>query len=201
MTLHAFNQRILAEDLTRVRRPDDRERREIAALRDKIAERRDAYEKEYDRTSQIIESRFDENVRRVFKSLREHLPRGLAELDRDLANLVDGYLAARGVAYRRFEQDGRVVFEVAPGAALPAEVGEGRRFATGDARGLSDAEPLNLVHPLVRAAIADARTWPGGSLAFVLPADCCTLPTGTSGVDSRRFPKKRRRNCRARVWT
>ena len=26
MTLHAFNQRILAEDLVRVRRPDDRER-------------------------------------------------------------------------------------------------------------------------------------------------------------------------------
>ena len=41
--------------------------REIAALRDKISERRDAYEKEYERTSQIIESRFDENVRRVFK--------------------------------------------------------------------------------------------------------------------------------------
>ena len=52
--------------------------REIAALRDKIGERRDAYEKEYDRTSQIIESRFDEDVRRVFKSLREELPQGLA---------------------------------------------------------------------------------------------------------------------------
>ena len=46
--------------------------REIAALRDKISERRDAYEKEYDRTSQIIESRFDENVR---KSVQEP-PRG-----------------------------------------------------------------------------------------------------------------------------
>ena len=41
--------------------------REIAALRDKIAGQRDAYEKEYDRTSQIIESRFDEDVRRVFR--------------------------------------------------------------------------------------------------------------------------------------
>ena len=50
--------------------------REIAALRDKIAVRRDAYEKEYERTSQIIESRFDEDVRRVFKRLREELPAG-----------------------------------------------------------------------------------------------------------------------------
>src|SRR2546427_6763176 len=48
--------------------------REIAALRDKIAERRDAYEKEHERTSRIIESRFDENVRRVFKRLREDVP-------------------------------------------------------------------------------------------------------------------------------
>ncbi len=109
--------------------------REIAALRDKISERREAYEKEYERTSQIIESRFDENVRRVFKRLREDLPDSLADLDRDLADLVDGYLTAREVAYRRFDEAGRVVFEIAPGAALPVEVGDGRRFATGDARG------------------------------------------------------------------
>ena len=136
--------------------------REIAALRDKIAERRDAYEKEYDRTSQLIESRFDENVRRVFKNLREELPHGLADLDRELGDLVDGYLAARGVKYRRSEKAGRVVFDVAPEAELPEEVGNGRRFATGDPRLLTDAEALNLVHPLVRAALADAQSWPGG---------------------------------------
>lgn len=51
--------------------------REIAALRDKIEERRIVYEREYQRTSQIIESRFDERVRKVFKSLREELPQGL----------------------------------------------------------------------------------------------------------------------------
>ena len=145
--------------------------REIAALRDKIAERRDAYEKEYDRTSRIIESRFDENVRKVFKSLREQLPQGLALLDRDLAALVDGYLSSLGVKYRRSEESGRDVFEVASGAALPAEIGDGRRFATGDARSLDDAEALNLVHPLVRAAIADARKWPGGAVTLRLPSD------------------------------
>jgi hypothetical protein len=144
--------------------------REIAALRDKIAERRDAYEKEYDRTSQIIESRFDENVRRVFKSLREELPHGLADLDRDLANLVDSYLATRGVAYGRSEKAGQVLFDLAPDAFL-ADIGVGRRFATGDPRFLTDAEALNLVHPLVRAAIADARNWPGGSVELLLAPD------------------------------
>src|ERR1700678_3528742 len=130
--------------------------REIAALRDKIDGRRDAYEKEYQRTSQIIESRFDEDVRRVFKRLREELPDSLADFDRDLTKLVDGYLTAFGVAYRRSDEAGRVVFDLAPGAALPVEIGNGRRFATGDARGLTDAESLNLVHPLVRVAIAKA---------------------------------------------
>jgi len=143
---------------------------EIAALRDKISERRDAFEKEYERTSQIIESRFDENVRRVFKRLREDLPKSLADLDKDLADSVDGYLTARGVKYRRSDEAARVVFDVEPGAALPVEVGDGRRFATGDARALTDAESLNLVHPLVRAAIAQARTWSGGgSVTLHLP--------------------------------
>jgi hypothetical protein len=136
--------------------------REIAALREKISERRDAFEKEYERTSQIIESRFDENVRRVFKRLRDELPKSLADFDSDLADLVEGYLTASGVKYRRSGEGGRVLFDVEPGSALPIEVGGIRRFATGDARVLTDAESLNLVHPLVRAAIAHARTWSGG---------------------------------------
>ena len=138
-------------------RTADEVTREIAALRDKISERREAYEKEYERTSQIIESRFDDKVRRVFKHLREDLPSGLADLDRDLADLVDGFLSARGVAYRRFDEGGRVIFEITEGVALPAELGQARRFATGDARNLKDAEALNLLHPLVQAAITDAR--------------------------------------------
>src|SRR5579864_8241072 len=118
--------------------------REIAALRDKISERREAFEKEYERTSQIIESRFDENVRRVFKRLREELPGSLAGLDKDIAELVDAYLGAHAVKYRRSDKAGRVVFELAPSSSLPVEVGDGPRFATGDARGLTDAESLNL---------------------------------------------------------
>jgi superfamily II DNA or RNA helicase len=145
--------------------------REISALRDKIEERRDAYEKEYRRTSQIIESRFDEEVRKVFRNLREELPDALTQLDQDLADLVNGYLASCGVEYRRSEEGVRVFFEIASADGLPFESEGGRRFATGDARGLSDAEPLNLAHPLVQAAIADARTWPGGSVALRLPSD------------------------------
>jgi hypothetical protein len=93
------------------------------------------------------------------------------QLDLDLADLVDGYLASRAADYQRSDQAGRVVFDITPGAELTAEIGDARRFATGDARGLTDAEPLNLVHPLVRAAIAHARAWPGGSVELLLPHD------------------------------
>ena len=63
------------------------------------------------------------------------------------------------------------MFDVAPGATLPADIGDGRRFATGDARALTDAEALNLVHPLVRSAIDEARRWPGGRVELLLPPD------------------------------
>jgi superfamily II DNA or RNA helicase len=158
-------------------RTADEVTREIAALRDKISERRDAYEKEYERTSQIIESRFDDKVRRVFKNLQKDLPGGLAELDRDLAALVEGFLAAHSIAHHRFEEGGRVIFEIPEGAALPAGLGQARRFATGDARGLKDAEALNLLHPLVQAAITDARASSvDGSIKLQLP------PTASQGL-------------------
>jgi hypothetical protein len=134
--------------------------REIAALRDKISERRETYEKEYRRTSKIIESHFDDDVRKVFRCLQDELPNGLAGLDHDLANLVDGFLTAQAIPFHRINEDARVVFDLA----------DGRKFATGDARRLKDAEALNLLHPLVRQAIQDARAWPGGgAIRLLLP--------------------------------
>lgn len=143
--------------------------REIAALKDKMSERRAAYDREYERTSQIIESRFDEGVRKVFKRLKEDLPASLAEFDQDMANIVEGYLAASGVEYSRSDEASRVVFTVSsPTGESISAVG---RYATGDARGLTDAEALNLVHPLVRTAITKSREWSGGEpVALILPA-------------------------------
>jgi adenine-specific DNA-methyltransferase len=140
--------------------------REIATLRDKIGGRREAYEREYRRTSQIIESRFDDDVRKVFRHLRDELPAGLLQLDRDIADLVEGYLQSHDVGFVRSEAEGRILFDVEN--SVPAAVGEAvndeRRFATGDARGLEQAQPLNLLHPLVQWAVHDARQWDGGSI-------------------------------------
>ena len=56
-------------------------------------------------------------------------------------------------------------------------MGLARRFATGDARNLKDAEALNLLHPLVQAAITDARAASlAGSIKLQLP------PTASAGL-------------------
>lgn len=156
--------------------------RELAALKEKISERREAYEREYERTSQIIESRFDEGVRRVFKRLREDLPASLAEFDKDLADIVDGYLSRSQVEYSRTDELSRVIFAVSSVSAGGAvRVG---RYATGDARGLNDAEALNLTHPLVRAAVVKAREWIGDeSVTLHLPLSSSAELTPLVGME------------------
>src|SRR5205814_2376144 len=101
--------------------------REIAALKDKIEGRRAAYEREYERTSQIIESRFDEDVRRVFRRFHEELPKGLLQLDHEISDLVEGYLRSHNIRHSRTGTDGRVLREVATEAELAIETGAGRR--------------------------------------------------------------------------
>ena len=155
--------------------------REIAALRDRIEARREAYEREYRRTSQTIESRFDQDVRRVFRRLRDELPAGLVQLDRDLASLVEGYLASRPGSYTRAQMDGRVIFEIKEQFDIGVDVGDSRRFATGDARGVEDAQPLNLLHPLVGAAVDYAKSWNGGSFELLVPADAGAELVGLAG--------------------
>jgi hypothetical protein len=100
--------------------------------------------------------------------------KGLVQLDRDISDLVEGYLCSHDIGYTHTEAAGRVVFDVVASAELPAEIEDVRRFATGDARGLTDAQPLNLLHPLVSAAIESARGWSGGSVELMLPADAAS---------------------------
>jgi hypothetical protein len=52
-------------------------------------------------------------------SLQSWLTQSLAHLGRDVADLVDGYLAARGAKYRRSDDVGRVIFDVEPSNNRP----------------------------------------------------------------------------------
>jgi hypothetical protein len=52
-------------------------------------------------------------------SLQSWLTQSFAHLGRDVTDLVDGYLAARGAKYRRSDGVGRVIFDVEPSNNRP----------------------------------------------------------------------------------
>lgn len=130
---------------------------ELRALRENMDSERGKFEDEIARTQNLIESRFDDEVRQKFRRIQEELPATLAELDRDADRLLTSYLAAAGIPFERAEEAGLVRFEIAASRRLPAELAEGLTVAVGHTAELGDADPLYLGHPLLKAAVAEAR--------------------------------------------
>lgn len=131
---------------------------ETAKLRDQIGEARDQFEQTYKRTAGIIETRFDETVRHAFRSIEDGLAGGLAAFDRDLEAVVLRWLAAVGAKVRRADESGIVWLRVEPCDALPPDWRDGFVARIGEGPTHADAgEPLHLGHPLVHAAVAEAR--------------------------------------------
>jgi len=129
----------------------------LRTLRDTVGSARAAYEAEQARASAIIETRLDASLRAVFARYQEELPAGLAKLDHDLDRLMTGYLGALDVAFERTAAASRVVYRLSASPKLPEGYRDGVTVAVGPARDLRDAEPLNLGHALVRAAVEEAR--------------------------------------------
>ncbi|MBX3023792.1 hypothetical protein KF840_02670 [bacterium] len=130
---------------------------ELRGLRDTLDSRRHEFEDAYRRTADVIKSRLDESVQQVFRRIRDELPRELRALDRELEGVVTRYLQATGAAFERQELDGAVVLRIAPCAALPEELREGLTVTVGRSAETAEAQPLHLGHPLVTAALDEAR--------------------------------------------
>jgi adenine-specific DNA-methyltransferase len=128
---------------------------ELKALRERVAARRKVFEETHEHTSNLIEDRFGEHVRRVFKLRKESLPRALAELDRDLLCLVQSYLDSHCIGYRREPRDGSDLLHVVGSTSLPSELSQGITVAIGASK---EHRSLHLAHPLAAAAIARARS-------------------------------------------
>ena len=75
--------------------------------------------------------------------------------------MVAGFLTAIGVTFDRSEVPGRVVLHIHPGPALPKDYREGGEVVIGDTKDLRDGDVLHTAHPLVRAAIDEARSASG----------------------------------------
>ena len=127
------------------------------------AKRRD-FEQETDRTRGLIETRIDKTVRAVFRQIQEELPSSLAQLDRDIDEVVTGYLTAINAPFERTTKDGRIFLELSASPALPEELREGAQVAIGHAKDLEDTDPVHLGHPLVRAALEESRAATEGRL-------------------------------------
>ncbi|HXB70922.1 MAG TPA: SNF2-related protein [Candidatus Acidoferrales bacterium] len=131
---------------------------ELRRLREEMDEERKRFEQTWARTAGLIETRFDQRVREVFRKLQTDLPKGLASLDNEIDQLITGFLRVCGVGYQRIPGQGHIRFELSPSGHLPDGWREGGTVAVGDAKELRDADPLHLGHALVQAAVEEART-------------------------------------------
>jgi hypothetical protein len=128
----------------------------IRAIGQTFEERRGEVEDEQARVTDLIETRLDDTVQQVFRRYQASLARELADLDRDLDRVLRGYLAAADVPHTRTEGEGVVRYRIGPSARLPAGYADGAVVRAGG----SDAEEgeiLHLGHPLVAAAVREAR--------------------------------------------
>jgi hypothetical protein len=138
---------------------------ELRRLREEMDEGRERFEETWSRTAGLIETRFDQRVKQVFRRLQADLPEGLARLDSELDQLITGFLGAKDIAYRRISDDGHILFELSPSIHLPDGWRNGGTAGIGHAKDLADADPLHLGHPLVHAAVEEARAATGQGLS------------------------------------
>ena len=134
---------------------------ELRRLRDNMEHRREELERVRRRTVGLIESGIDDSVRDVFQRIESDMPRALATLDANLERVVTGFLDGARIPWGEGERDGRRMLHIGAHQSLPAPFQGGVSVALGASRRLDDVDSLHLAHPLVQAAVAEARTHSG----------------------------------------
>jgi superfamily II DNA or RNA helicase len=130
---------------------------ELRRLREEMEDERKRFEETWARTAGLIETRFDQRVKQAFRRLQTDLPPGLARLDDEMDRLITGFLLALNVPHRRSAVNGNIRFELSASDRLPDDWRDGGIVAIGEARNLEGADALHLGHPLVQAAVTEAR--------------------------------------------
>jgi superfamily II DNA or RNA helicase len=130
---------------------------ELQRLREEMDEERKNFEQTWARTAGLIETRFDQRVKQVFRRLQADLPKALAHFDNEVDRLITGFLCASEIPHLRLRVGGQVRFQLSPSPDLPDGWKDGGVVAVGRAQDPENADPLHLAHPLVRAAVEEAR--------------------------------------------
>ena len=139
--------------------------KELRLLRESMEDRRRELELVRERTTGFIESSFDETVTQVFRRITKELPRTLAELDKELERVVIAYLRANDIPHKVGKDRSRKIISIPASPRLPAPLSEGLAVTIGHAEGLEEGESLHIAHPLVRAALDEARDAGQGSFS------------------------------------
>ena len=158
---------------------------ELRALRDVMEERRQELDRVRERTMGLIERGLDQSVQEVFRKIRAELPESLAELDADLERVATAFLDASGVAWGAAERDDRRLLHVGASRRLPESMSDGVTVAVGPSSEFVDS--LHLAHPLIDAAVDEARRSGSGSfrVRFELASDVSNALSDRRGARGR----------------
>ena len=138
---------------------------ELRRLRETMEDRRRELDRIREHTTGLIETRFDDSVKQVFRRIADDLPATLAALDADLERVVTDYLRANGIDHATEVHKRRRLIRIPASERLPGALSEGLSVAAGHADVLEEVDALHVAHPLVRAAIDDARRRGSGTFS------------------------------------
>ena len=138
---------------------------ELRRLQETMEERRRELDRIRDHTTGLIETRFDDSVQQVFRRIADELPATLDALDADLERVVTDFLRANDIDHATDCHDGRRLIRIPACKRLPGALAGGLSVVAGHADVWPDADALHLAHPLVRAAIDDARRRGSGTFS------------------------------------
>ena len=138
---------------------------ELRRLRETMEDRRRELDQVREHTTGLIETRFDGSVQQVFRRIADELPATLDALDGDLERVVTDYLRANGIRHAREVHKRRRLIRIPPSERLPGALSEGLAVTAGHADAVEEFDALHISHPLVRAAIDDARRRGSGTFS------------------------------------
>ena len=160
---------------------------ELRRLRETMEDRRRELDRIREHTTGLIETRFDDSVKQVFRRIADELPATLAALDADLERIVTDYLRANGIDHVAEAHEDRRLIRIPASERLPDALAEGLSVAAGHADSREGVAALHVAHPLVQAAIEDARKRGSGtfSVRFRLTAQAPEVLTQRRGARGR----------------
>ena len=130
----------------------------LRGIREAVDQNRKEFDQTQHRCAELIDTRLDETVAQVFRNYQSQLPTCLAELDHEMDAILYRYLDVIDCVYSRNEDDAVVVYEIGVNSKLPSGWYDGGMLQIGDGKKKHNVECLYQGHPLLEAAIAEAKS-------------------------------------------